>query len=83
MYMRRDTRLTNAHSKKFENHCHIVSLYTVWYNFVRINSTVKMSPTMAAGVPQDAVDDERHRRPDRCGGPGSQATRSLQEARGP
>ena len=44
MHMRRYTRLTNAHSKKFENHCHMVSLYTVWYNFVRINSAVKMSP---------------------------------------
>jgi hypothetical protein len=50
MHMRRYTRLTNAHSKKFENHCHMVSLYTVWYNFVRINSAVKMSPAMAAGV---------------------------------
>jgi hypothetical protein len=50
MHMRRYTRLTNAHSKKFENHCHMVSLYTVWYNFVRINSAVKMSPAMVAGV---------------------------------
>jgi len=50
MHMRRYTRLTNAHSKKFENHCHMVALYTVWYNFVRINSAVKMSPVMAAGV---------------------------------
>lgn len=50
MHMRRYTRLTNAHSKKFENHCHMVALYTVWYNFVRINSAVKMSPAMAAGI---------------------------------
>ena len=50
MHMRRYTRLTDAHSKKFENHCHMVSLYTVWYNFVRINKAVKMSPAMAAGV---------------------------------
>jgi hypothetical protein len=48
--MRRFTRLTNAHSKKFENHCHMVALYTVWYNFARINSAVRMSPAMAAGV---------------------------------
>jgi len=33
-----------AHSKKFENHCHMVALYTVWYNFVRINKAVKMAP---------------------------------------
>jgi hypothetical protein len=50
MHMRRYTRLTNAHSKKFENHCHMVSLYTVFYNFVRINSAVEMAPAMAAGV---------------------------------
>jgi IS1 family transposase len=50
MHMRRYTRLTNAHSKKFENHCHMVALYTVWYNFVRINSAVEMAPAMAAGV---------------------------------
>lgn len=50
MHMRRFTRLTNAHSKKFENHCHMVALYTVWYNFARINSAVKMAPAMAAGV---------------------------------
>ena len=35
MQMRRFTRLTNAFSKKFENHVHMVALYTVWYNFVR------------------------------------------------
>jgi IS1 family transposase len=50
MHMRRYTRLTNAHSKKFENHCHMVAIYTLWYNFVRINSAVKMSPAMAASV---------------------------------
>jgi hypothetical protein len=35
MQMRRFTRLTNAFSKKFENHMHMVALYTVWYNFVK------------------------------------------------
>jgi IS1 family transposase len=50
MHMRHYTRLTNANSKKFENHCHMVALYTVFYNFVRINSAVEMSPAMAAGV---------------------------------
>ena len=47
--MRRFTRLTNAFSKKFENHMHM-ALYTVWYNFIRIHKTRKMSPAMAAGV---------------------------------
>lgn len=46
----RFTRLTEAHSKKLVNHIHMVALYTVWYNFVRINSVVKCSPTMAAGL---------------------------------
>ena len=50
MHMRRFTRLTNAHSKKFANHIHMVALYTVWYNFARIHSTVKMAPAMAAGI---------------------------------
>ena len=50
MHMRRFTRLTNAHSKKFENHCHMVALYTVWYNFARTNSAVRMPPAMAAGI---------------------------------
>lgn len=50
MHMRRFTRLTNAHSKKFENHCHMVALYTVWYNYARMNSAVRMAPAMAAGI---------------------------------
>ncbi len=50
MHNRRFTRLTNAHSKKFENHCHMIALYTVWYNYARINSAVKMAPAMAAGI---------------------------------
>jgi hypothetical protein len=42
--------LTNAFSKKFEKHVHMVALYTVWYNFVRIHRIVKMTPAMAAGI---------------------------------
>ncbi|WP_292051245.1 IS1 family transposase [Mesorhizobium sp.] len=52
MQMRRFTRLTNAFSKKFENHVHMVALYTVWYNFIRIHKTLKTSPALAAGVSQ-------------------------------
>ena len=44
MHMRRFTRLTNAFSKKFENHVHMVALYTVWYNFVRIHKTLRVTP---------------------------------------
>ena len=50
MQMRRFTRLTNAFSKKFENHTHMVALYTVWYNFVRIHKTLRTTPAMAAGL---------------------------------
>ncbi len=50
MHMRRFTRLTNAFSKKFENHCHMVALYAAWYNFVRIHKTLKVTPAMQAGV---------------------------------
>jgi IS1 family transposase len=50
MHMRRFTRLTNAFSKKLENHCHMVALYTVWYNLIRMHKTLRMSPAMAANV---------------------------------
>jgi hypothetical protein len=48
--MRRFTRLTNAFSKKLENHAHMVALYALWYNFARIHKTVRMSPAMAEGI---------------------------------
>jgi IS1 family transposase len=50
MSMRRFTRLTNAFSKKLQNHEHMVALYAIWYNFVRIHKTLRMSPAMAAGI---------------------------------
>jgi IS1 family transposase len=51
MAMRRFTRLTNAFSKKMENHAHMVALYALWYNFVKQHKTLKgLSPAMAAGV---------------------------------
>jgi hypothetical protein len=50
MQMRRFTRLTNAFSKKAENHYFMVCLYAVWYNFVKMHRTLKCSPAMAAGI---------------------------------
>jgi IS1 family transposase len=50
MHMRRFTRLTNAFSKKFMSHVHMVALYTVWYNWVRIHKTLRVTPAMAAGL---------------------------------
>ncbi len=50
MHMRRFTRLTNAFSKKIENHVYAVALHMMYYNFVRIHSTLRMTPAMAAGV---------------------------------
>jgi hypothetical protein len=50
MQMRRFTRLTNAFSKKVENHTAAVALHSMFYNFVRIHQTLKVTPAMAAGV---------------------------------
>ena len=50
MAMRRFTRLTNAFSKKVENLKHAVALHYMYYNFVRIHSSLRVTPAMAAGV---------------------------------
>ena len=50
MHNRRFTRLTNAFSKKFESHAHMVAIRAIWYNFIRIHKTLRVTPAMAAGV---------------------------------
>ena len=60
MAMRRFTRLTNAFSKKVENHKHAVALHYMYYNFVRIHSSLRVTPAMAAGVHRQAVERRRH-----------------------
>jgi hypothetical protein len=50
MGMRRFTRLTNGFSKKLENHLHMLSIYFVPYNFVRMHNSLRKTPAMAAGV---------------------------------
>ena len=50
MSMRRFTRLTNAFSKKIENHMHAISLHYMYYNFGKIHQTLRVTPAMEAGV---------------------------------
>jgi hypothetical protein len=50
MHNRRLTRLTNAISKRFENHAYIVATYAVWYNFLRVRKTLRVTRAMAAGL---------------------------------
>lgn len=56
MANRRFTRLTNAFSKKFENHAHMVAIYAVWYNWFRIHKTLRVTPAMAAGLSKTVMD---------------------------
>ncbi len=50
MQQRRFTRLTNAFSKKLENHIAAVALYVAHYNFCRVHETLKITPAMQLGV---------------------------------
>ena len=50
MSMRRFTRLTNAFSKKLDNHSHAIAMHFMYYNFCRVHASLPGTPAMAAGV---------------------------------
>ena len=50
MSMRRFTRLTNAFSKKVDNHTAAIALHFMHYNFGRVHKTLRVTPAMEAGV---------------------------------
>jgi hypothetical protein len=53
MHRRRFTRLTNAHSKKIQNHQHAFALHSVFYNFAKVNQAIRVTPAMEAGIADD------------------------------
>jgi IS1 family transposase len=58
MHMRRFSRLTNAFSKKMENHCYAIALHFVYYNFCKIHKTLRVTPAMQAGLSKDVMSIE-------------------------
>jgi hypothetical protein len=50
MGMRRFTQLTNAFSKKVEDHRHMVALFFLYYNFCRVHTTLRVTPAMESGI---------------------------------
>ena len=58
MDIRRFTRVTNAFSKKIENHCYAIALHFVYYNFAKIHQTLRVTPAMEAGITKDIMSIE-------------------------
>ena len=50
MQIRRFTRLTDGHSKKWANHEAAIGLFLAYYNFARVHSTLKTTPAVASGL---------------------------------
>ncbi len=50
MHMRRFTRLTNGFNREVENHMHVVALRFIYYNFMKVHPTLKVTPAMEAGL---------------------------------
>ncbi len=59
MAVRRMTRLTNAFSKKLENHEYHLALYFLYYNFCRVHMALKTTPAVAAGITDGVWSVER------------------------
>ncbi len=59
MHNRRLTRLTNAFSKKWENHELMFALFVAWYNFCRPRMTLNTTPAVAAGLAKEKWSLER------------------------
>ena len=55
---RRFTRPTNAFSTKFENNPHMVAIWIIWYKFIRIHKTLRVTPAMASGLSDMVMDWE-------------------------
>lgn len=55
MHMRRFTRLTNAFSKKVENHAYAIALHFVYYNFCKIHTSLSVTPAMQAGLTKSVM----------------------------
>ena len=91
MHMRRFTRLTNAFSKRVENHAYAVALHMAYYNWVRIHQKLRVTPAMAAGLTDrlweigDIVDliEAEEAKQDRTRGPSRKRRRKFQSRTAP
>lgn len=56
MHMRRFTRLTNGFSKKIENHCYALALHYMYYKFIKIHKTLRVTPAIEAGLTSKQIE---------------------------